>query len=67
MRVIAVIADGNIIRKILEDLDLWGGKRKLIAKANAPPAAALPYTSEEAIALADDIALDAVYPVESNF
>jgi hypothetical protein len=37
MKVIAVIEDAQIIKKILNHLDLWDVKRKPPPRANAPP------------------------------
>jgi hypothetical protein len=41
MKVIAVIEDAQIIKKILNHLDLWDVKRKPPPQANAPPPEAL--------------------------
>jgi hypothetical protein len=67
MRVSAVIEDEDVIRRILQHLDLWDDKRKPAPKANAPPAAELQYTIEDAIPSTEDIAVDPIYPVESYF
>lgn len=46
MRVIAFIEEMDVIRKILEHLELWDDRRRPVPTANAPPAAALQFTIE---------------------
>jgi len=54
MRVIAVIEDSDVIKKILKHLGLWDVKRKPRPTANAPPIDAFPTYDEQPGPSADD-------------
>jgi hypothetical protein len=67
MRVIAVIEDEQVIKKILKHLDLWDIKRKSRPVANAPPIDVFPAYDEQSDPRADDYIIDPDYPAEAYF
>ena len=67
MRIIAFIDDQQIVKKILQHLDLWHVKRKPPPRANGPPAEAFIIYDESSSPSADDYLIDANYPIETYF
>ena len=67
MRIIAFIEDQQIVKKILQHLDLWHVKRKPPPRANGPPAEAFIIYDESSSPSADDYLIDANYPLETYF
>ena len=67
MRVIAFIHDKDVIRKILEHLNLWDVKQKLPPRANAPPMDFHTTYNESPMPTIDDQLIDIEYPVEAYF
>ena len=67
MRVIAFLADLDVIKKILKHLSLWDTKRKLSPMANAPPIDIFPAYDEQPGPGADDYIRDPEYPAEAYF
>ena len=67
MRVIAFIEQAEVIRKILEQLGLWGNRRKPLAKANAPPALTVAENVEGSLPTVDDQMVDPIYPMDAYF
>lgn len=65
MRVIAFIEDKDVIKKILEHLDLWDVKRKPPPTANAPPIDIFPAYDRSPAPTADDYLTDPDYPIEA--
>jgi hypothetical protein len=65
MRIIAFIEDQQIVKKILQHLDLWHVKRKPPARANGPPADTIIIYDESSAPSADDYLIDADYPMET--
>ena len=65
VRIIAFIEDQQIVKKILQHLDLWHVKRKPPARANGPPAEAFIIYDESSSPSADDYLIDADYPIET--
>ena len=64
-RIIAFIEDQQIVKKILQHLDLWHVKRKPPALANSPPSQAFIIYDEFSSPGADDYLIDADYPIET--
>ena len=67
MRVIAFIHDQDVIRKILEHLNLWDVKRKPPPRANAPPIDGFPLYDKTPGPNVNDYNIDPQYPVEAYF
>ena len=67
MRVIAVIEDSDVIKKILKHLGLWDVKRKPRPTANVQPIDAFPTYDEQPGPGADDYIRDPDYPAEAYF
>jgi hypothetical protein len=65
MRIIAFIEDNQIVKKILQHLDLWHVKRKPPARANGPPTDTIIIYDESSAPSADDYMIDADYPIET--
>ena len=65
MKIISFIEDQQIIKKILQHLDLWHVKRKPPARANGPPADTIIIYDESSAPSADDYIIDADYPIET--
>jgi len=65
MRIISIIDDSEIIRKILKHLDLWDVKRKSPPCANGPPPEAFIIYDQSSAASMDDYLIDADYPIET--
>jgi hypothetical protein len=65
MRIIAFIEDQQIVKKILQHLDLWYVKRKPPPRANGPPTEAIIIYEESSAPSADDYLIDANYPIET--
>jgi hypothetical protein len=63
MRVIASMEDEDVIKKILEHLDLWEVNRKPSPQTNAPRFISDSYPTHSM----DDYVIDPETPVESNF
>ena len=58
MKVIAVIEDCQITKKILNHLDLWDVKRKPPPRANAPPPEAFIISDDSPAPCVDDYLTD---------
>jgi hypothetical protein len=54
MRIISLIEDGQLVKKILEHLDLWDVKRKPPPRANSPPTESVIIYDETSSPGADD-------------
>ena len=67
MRVIALIEDEDVIRKILKYLDLWDNRRKPAPRTNAPPAVEVQIAIEDTSPSIDELVTDPVYPAEAYF
>jgi hypothetical protein len=65
MKVIAVIEDAQIIKKIINHLDLWDAKRKPPPRANAPPPEAFIISDDSPAPCVDDYLTDPDYPAEA--
>ena len=65
MRIIPLIDDAKIIKKILKHLDLWDVKRKPPPCANGPPPEAFIIYDQSSAPSADDYLIDADYPIET--
>ena len=65
MRIISLIDDAKIIKKILKHLDLWDVKRKPPPCANGPPPEAFIIYDQSSAPSADDYLIDADYPMET--
>ena len=65
MRIISLIDDAEIIKKILKHLDLWNVKRKPPPCANGPPPEAFIIYDQSSSPSADDYIIDADYPIET--
>ena len=63
MRIISLIDDAEIIKKILKHLDLWDVKRKPPPCANGPPPDAFIIYDHSSAPSADDYLIDADYPM----
>ena len=59
MRIIAFIEDQQIVKKILQHLDLWHVKRKPPPRSNDPPSEAIIIYDESSSPGADDYIIDA--------
>ena len=59
MRIISLIDDAEIIKKILKHLDLWEIGRKPPARANSPPTESFIIYDEFPSPCADDYIIDA--------
>ncbi len=67
MRVVSVIENGQVIKKILKHLNLWEIKRKSLPIANAPPIGVFPTYDEQPGPSIDDTITDPDYPAEAYF
>ena len=65
MRIISLIDDSDVIKKILKHLGLWLPKRAPAPKANAPPKAVLINYLDSQIPSADDNLINPDYPTDS--
>jgi len=65
MKIISFIDDSEIIKKILQHLDLWHVKRKPPARANDPPTQATIIFDDYSAPDADAYLIDADYPIET--
>ncbi len=65
MRIIAFIEDQQIVKKILQHLDLWHVKRKPPPRATGPPAEGIIIYDESSAPGADDYIIDSDYPIET--
>jgi hypothetical protein len=65
MRIISLIDDAEIIKKILKHLSLWDVKHKPPARANGPPTESFIIYDESSSPIADDYLMDADYPIET--
>jgi hypothetical protein len=65
MRIISLIDDAEIIKKILKHLGLWDVKHKPPARANGPPTESFIIYDESSSPGADDYLMDADYPIET--
>jgi hypothetical protein len=65
MRIISLIDDAEIIKKILKHLDLWDVKRKPPPCANGPPPEAFIIYDQSSAPSADDYIIDVDYPIET--
>ena len=59
MRIIAFIDDQQIVKKILQHLDLWDVKRKPPPRSNDPPTESFIIYDETSSPGADDYIIDA--------
>jgi hypothetical protein len=64
MRIISFIEDDQLVKKILEHLDLWDVKRKPSPRANSPSAESFIIYDESSSPSADDYLIDADYPID---
>jgi hypothetical protein len=64
MRIISFIEDQQIVKKILQHLDLWHVKRKLPARANDPPTQAIITFDDSSAPDADAYLIDVDYPID---
>ena len=64
MRIISLIDDAEIIKKILKHLGLWDVKHKPPARANGPPTESFIIYDESSSPGADDYLMDADYPID---
>ncbi len=67
MRVVSVIEDEQLIKKILKHLNLWEIKRKPRPIANAPPIGVFPAYNEQPGPSIDATITDPDYPAEAYF
>jgi len=67
MRVIAFIHDQDVIRKILEHLNLWDVKRKPFPRLHAPSIDGFSLYDEPPAPGADEYLTDPDYPAEAYF
>jgi len=65
MKIISLIDDSEIIKKILNHLGLWDVKRKPSPRANSPPTESFIIYDECSSPGADDYIIDADYPMET--
>ena len=65
MRIISLIDDAKIIKKILKHLDLWDVERKPPPRSNDPPSEAIITYYESSAPSAHDYLIDADYPIET--
>ncbi len=65
MRIISLIDDSDVIKKILKHLGFWLPKRAPAPKANAPPKAVLIDYLDSQIPSADDYLINPDYPTDS--
>jgi hypothetical protein len=63
MRIISLIDNSEIIKKILKHLDLWDVKRKPPPCANGPPPESFIIYDHSSAPSADDYLIDADYPM----
>jgi hypothetical protein len=63
MKIISLIDDSDVIKKILKHLGLWLPKRAPAPKANGPPKAVLIDYLDSQIPSADDYLIDPDYPI----
>ena len=66
MRIISLIDDAEIIKKILKHLDLWDVKRKPPPCANGPTPEAFIIYDQSSAPSVDDYLIDADYQIETN-
>ena len=64
MKIISLIDDSDVIKKILKHLGFWLPKRAPSPKANAPPKAVLINYLDSQIPSADDYLIDPDYPID---
>jgi hypothetical protein len=64
MRIISLIDDAEIIKKILKHLGLWEVKRKPPPCANGPPPEAFIIYDQSSAPSVDDYLIDADYPID---
>ena len=64
-RIISLIDDRQLVKKILKHLDLWDVKHKPPARANSPPIETFVNYAESSSPSADDYIIDADYPIET--
>jgi hypothetical protein len=67
MKIISLINDQQIVKKILKHLGLWGVKHKPAPLANAPPPETFIIYDEFPSPVADDYIIDSDYPNETTF
>ncbi len=65
MRIISLIDDAEIIKKILKHLGLYDVKRKPPPRANGPPSDTFMIHDESSSPSADYYLIDADYPIET--
>ena len=65
IKIIPLIDDAKIIKKILKHLDLWDVKRKPPPCANGPPPESFIIYDESSALRTDDYIIDADYPIET--
>jgi hypothetical protein len=65
MRIIAFIEDEQLVKKILQHLNLWDVKSKPPPCANGPPTESFIIYNESSSPSADDYLIDADYPMET--
>jgi hypothetical protein len=65
IKVIAAIEDAQIIKKILNHLDLWDVKRKPPPRANAPQPETFIISDDSPVPCVDDYLTDLDYPAQA--
>jgi hypothetical protein len=65
MRIISLIDDRQIVKKILKHLSLWDVKHKPPARADGPPTETYIIYNDSSSLSADDYLMDADYPIET--
>jgi hypothetical protein len=65
MRIISFIEDEQLVKKILEHLDLWDVNPKPPARANSPPTESFIIYDMSSSPDADDYLIDGDYPIET--
>ena len=65
MRIISLIDDQQLVKKILKHLSLWDVKHKPPARANSPPTETFINYDESSSPSADDYIINADYPIET--
>ena len=64
MKVIGIIDEEEVIKKILKHLDLWDVKRRPPPRANDPPSESFIIYDEPSSPSADDYLIDVQYPFD---
>ena len=65
MRIISLIDDEQLVKKILKHLSLWDVKHKPPARTNGPPTETFIIYDKSLSPSANDYLMDAYYPIET--